>query len=185
MSYSQNDEEEVIIKYFNRFVGNLIDIGCNDGITFSNSAKLIELGWSGKLFDADKDAATVAEKRYKDNPLIEVYNYGLAKDVGDSVFYNCTDTLLSSTSTEPSKKWPFMFTKSNCKMIRYNNKWKADFINIDAEYMDWEILQTIDLTNVKCLCIEFGKNKGPITEYCNRFKMRLEHQTSENLIFIR
>jgi hypothetical protein len=185
MAYSQNDEEEVILKYFGEFKGKLIDIGCNDGMRFSNSARLIELGWSGKLFDADKGAAAAAEKRYKDNPLIDVYNYGLAKGVCDAVFYNCTDSLLSSTSTMPSKKWPFVFTKSNCKMIRYNNKWEADFITIDAEYMDWEILQTIDLTDTKCLCIEFGEYRNEITNYCNGFGMRILHKTPENLIFVK
>ena len=39
--YSQNQEEEVIVSYFGNKIGNLIDIGAYDGITFSNSRKLL------------------------------------------------------------------------------------------------------------------------------------------------
>ena len=44
--YSQNNEEQVILDYFGNKIGNLLDIGANDGITLSNSRKLIELGWA-------------------------------------------------------------------------------------------------------------------------------------------
>ena len=186
MSYSQHDEEEVILEYFGDFKGTLIDIGCNDGITLSNSARLIELGWSGKLFDADPNPYKLALERYKDNPLVEVFNYGIAKEIGDSVFYKCQDSLISSTDPQQAKIWNHLtFIESTCKMIKYNNKWEADFITIDAEHMDWEILQTIDLTNVKCLCIEFGRKKDAIINYCVAYGMKLTHQTDENLIFIR
>ena len=41
--YSQNQEEQIILDYFNDVkVGHVLDIGANDGKTFSNSLALIE-----------------------------------------------------------------------------------------------------------------------------------------------
>ncbi len=47
----KRNEEQVILDYFGNKIGNLLDIGANDGITLSNSRKLIELGWSGDLIE--------------------------------------------------------------------------------------------------------------------------------------
>ena len=52
MSYTQNNEEALILNHFtNRNPSDLtvLDIGANDGKTFSNSLKVIELGWHGLL----------------------------------------------------------------------------------------------------------------------------------------
>jgi hypothetical protein len=49
VSYSQNKEEEVILNYFNGHVGTFVDLGANDGITFSNTRALAERGWKGVL----------------------------------------------------------------------------------------------------------------------------------------
>ncbi len=54
--YSQNNEEQIIIEYFKDFKGHLLDIGANDGLTLSNSRKLIELGWTGDLVEPSPNA---------------------------------------------------------------------------------------------------------------------------------
>lgn len=187
MSYSQNDEEQIIVKYFGDFVGNLVDIGCNDGHTFSNSARLIELGWSGKLFDANKDAAEKAKEWYADNPKVEVFNYGIGNKERESKFYTCKDTLLSSIHKKTIEGWGhlFEFTKTTCDLKEYDNTIEADFITIDAEYMDWEILQTIDLSDVRCVCVEAHHYPAEIKKYCEDFGMMLLHKNYENSIFVR
>src|SRR5262245_12533077 len=43
--YSQNDEEGIIAGYFGGRTGTLLDIGAYDGVSFSNSRRLIESGW--------------------------------------------------------------------------------------------------------------------------------------------
>ena len=37
MNYSQNNEQNIILNYFKNYKGTLLDLGANDGITFSNS----------------------------------------------------------------------------------------------------------------------------------------------------
>lgn len=62
-AYSQYGEDGLIAAIFervgmrNRFVA---DIGCGDGVLFSNSRTLIEAGWRGLLIDADAGKVAAA-----------------------------------------------------------------------------------------------------------------------------
>ena len=48
MRFSQNQEEDVILKYFEYLpVGTFLSIGENDGQTLSNVRALAEKGWHG------------------------------------------------------------------------------------------------------------------------------------------
>ena len=44
---SQNNEQEYILKYYKNFKGKFLDVGAHNGVDFSNSFFLIELGWQG------------------------------------------------------------------------------------------------------------------------------------------
>jgi hypothetical protein len=61
-----------------------------------------------------------------------------------------------------------------------------DFITIDAEGYDLEILRQIDLTDTKLLCIEWNTNdqaKGQILEYTIKFGMnKIIYVSGENLL---
>lgn len=70
----------------------------------------------------------------------------------------------------------------------FSGKPALDFITIDIEGMDWELLQAIDLTAVgcKCLCIEWNSRhdlERLFTQYCNKHNMIEIHRNAENLIF--
>ena len=63
---------------------------------------------------------------------------------------------------------------------------KFDFVTIDAEGFDLSILQQMDLTDVKCLCIEFNGHdilKQRFTEIMQGFK--IIYTSAENLLFAR
>ena len=64
-----------------------------------------------------------------------------------------------------------------------------DFITIDAEGMDMEILKQIDLLDTQLLCIEWNsKNeiKEEILEYTSKFGMnKIIYQSGENLLIAR
>jgi len=56
-TYSQNNEQQVILDYFGEhYIGTFLDLGCNDGQTFSNTRALALNGWSGVLVDASANA---------------------------------------------------------------------------------------------------------------------------------
>jgi len=65
MKYSQYTEEDFLLDFFkNKSNGFLVDIGAADGITNSNSRRLILDGWSGILIEPNK-------KNY--NKLLDLY----------------------------------------------------------------------------------------------------------------
>ena len=61
---------------------------------------------------------------------------------------------------------------------------KFDFINIDIEGMDYEVLTQIDLTDVKCVCVEYnGIEPQKYIDYCTQYGLKEIHRNGENLIF--
>lgn len=190
--YTQNDEEVYILEYFKDFTGVCCEIGANDGKNLSNTAALIDRGWKGFLIEPSKAFGNL-QKNYANNTNVVCIEAGISTEDGEVIFYEGSDSLLSTTKERLVDFWKdCAFTPSTVKMLT----WKTfcdtyyagpiDFLSIDAEGMDWDILQQIDLTNVKMLCIEYTAGKiAEFEQYCNRYGMvRLTHNM-ENLIMIK
>lgn len=64
-----------------------------------------------------------------------------------------------------------------------------DFISVDTEGADWDVLQQIDLTAVGCrmLCVEANQSphRQKFVDYAARHGMKLHWSSYENLIFTR
>jgi hypothetical protein len=69
IDYSQHGEQEVILKYFAGTQGTFLDIGANDGVTFSNTYALQLMGWRGVLVDASPVAAARLRHRHPPRQL--------------------------------------------------------------------------------------------------------------------
>ena len=110
--YSQNNEEQIILDYFKYFKGHLLDIGANDGITLSNSRKLIELGWTGDLIEPSPNAFEKLKKLYSRKKKTKVHNIAIADKSELMTFYvsgthlgNGDTDLLSTLSLKDKQKW--------------------------------------------------------------------------------
>jgi FkbM family methyltransferase len=199
-TYSQNREDLFIANYFGDFKGNLLDIGANDGITFSNSRLLIENGWKATLIEPGDEYESL-EKLYSENSDVRLYNYGIGDKTEKITFWqsdahvkNGKDTGLVSTFAKSElERWPDVnFTEKTIRIVEFNlwynwfHKPVFNFISIDAEGYDWKILQQIDLKDTRCLCIEWNSDPALLklyTEYCKGFKIAVKN--AENLIFCR
>jgi len=84
--FSQNDEQKLIEKYFSE-PGILFDIGASDGITFSNSRKMLLSGWNGFLVEPGKKSYNKLYNLYKDNTKVKTYNYGIGNLKETKTFY--------------------------------------------------------------------------------------------------
>lgn len=65
--YSQNGEQWEIIKMLDIIgirKGHLVDLGAGDGYTMSNTRALLELGWTGDLYDGDPKGAKDVTKMW-------------------------------------------------------------------------------------------------------------------------
>ena len=206
-TYSQTKEDLFVANLFGSYKGTLLDIGANDGITLSNSRLLIENNWNayllepGKVFERLKEVYTHYFKEQ-----VHLYNFGIGICTPGGVklpFFESgahvpggKDTgLVSSISREETERWRSAgveFERSEIQIFNFKDFWdlagnpQFDFISIDAEGMDWEILNQIDLNVVGCkvLCIEWNGDRElgkKITDYCKGFK--LVERNNENLIF--
>ena len=202
-NYSQNQEQEHIINYFGEFKGAFLSIGENDGQTLSNVRALAELGWCGVMVEPAPLAFAKLKQLYSKEKKGCFYTYNCA--IGDhngtgqlfdsGTLLNSVDTSLVSTLIESEKsRFASLVNYTPVEVQVY--KWKTflnrltikkfDFISIDAEGFDLSILEQMDLTEVRCLCIEFNGNeilKRRYAEIMHGFN--IIYTSAENLIFAR
>jgi FkbM family methyltransferase len=203
--YSQNNEEEIILRYFGDKIGTFLDIGANDGKTLSNTYQLALNGWSGSCIEPSKIAFNKMQDLYGlANENIELFNYALSDRSGIFEFYESGehlgkgDTSLLSTLVESElQRWrgtKDRFTKTivDAKTFReflIDTKFaKFNVISIDIEGKDYDVLTQIDLSKIGCemLIVETnGKENDKYINYISNFGLKLIHQNFENLIFAR
>lgn len=195
--FSQNNEEEIILKYFNDFQNiSILDIGANDGETFSNSRQAILKEANAILIEPAQFAFSKLAKLYKNNQKVECLNIAIGKQDGEFDFFETDDNNLASSLIESEvKKWESIQINSSKKKVKcltiqslleLTKSTKFDLILIDAEGMDFEILQQIDLNSLGCrmICIEYNsKNIDKFFNYIHLQEFDLVLRNAENLIF--
>jgi FkbM family methyltransferase len=201
MNYSQNQEQAAILKYFEGHIGTFLDLGANDGQTLSNTRALAELGWCGVLVEPSPIAFPKLKKLYESEKkgCYYLYNCAIGLSNGTVPLYESGtllktgDTALVSTLVKDETKRfasTVEYTDIECKVYRWKtflNRLtikKFDFISIDCEGLDADILDQIDVSDVKCLCIEWNGHE----ELKQRFIQKMEgfkiiYTSGENLIF--
>ena len=208
-SYSQNGEDLFILNYFKDYKGIVLDIGANDGVTFSNSKLLIENGWKSHLIEPSYACDHLA-LLYMTNRNTRAYKIAIGAKNGFMTLHESgahvpggSDmALVSSLKETETTRWkergveyaPREVEVQTFKtwMKKINCSWtkQFDFISIDVEGFEWPILKQIDLTAVGCqaLCIEYNGHEElriKFTKYCQQFDLKLEAVNKENLIFVR
>lgn len=199
---SQNNEAQIVANYFKGYKGTVLDIGANDGLTFSNSYDLIKSGWSAVLIEPGT-VFTQLQELHKDNKKVQCYQLAIADKEQILTFYesgahvkNGSDQgLVSTLDYNETTRWRnngVEFTERKVQAVPFSwvYKWhkQFDFITIDAEGFDLQILKQINLQQVgcKCLCIEWNgiiDLKREISNYVGSYKLRLIAENRENLIF--
>jgi FkbM family methyltransferase len=206
MYKSQNNEIEVVLNYFSSKPKKktVLSIGENDGITFSNSYDLIQAGWDAHLIEPSPKAFEKLKKVHEGNDRVNLYNFGIYEKTGTFIFNesgsydNAGDdvALLSCLIDSEKERWgnKVSFEKINAYFVTFEDFIKGikepvfDFITIDAEGLDYQILTQIDLAkyNCKCLCIEHNGIHSMIENiknYCVKYNMKQISMNPENLIF--
>ena len=203
MNFSQNNEQEIILNYFkHQKEGTFLDIGANDGVTLSNTRALAINGWSGVCIEPGESAFTKLAQLYVDSKTVECFNLAITRFDGPIVLhesgsvYSHDTGLLSSCIYSETLKWKHETDFSDIVVdgVTWNSFFKNyrndlfDFISIDAEGMDLEILFQMNLTGLGCklLCIEWGENtaaKNAIAHYVSLFGMKLLAENQTNVIY--
>ena len=200
MYYGQNNEDKIINDYIlekhgQDYIGTVLEIGANDGITLSNSKFFRDLGWEGFLVEAGKKPFDKLIENVLGNS--KCYNVALGSENCKLKFYESGDLLglrdtglVSTLIMDETIRWrrsgvTFEEHEVDCLtwnsfLERYNlTEQSFNIISIDIEGMDYIVLNQIDLNKVNCevVCVEFnGKQKELFVNYCQKFNMNLIHQ---------
>jgi len=193
--YSQNKEEHYILNHFKGQTGRFLDIGAYDGVGLSNTRALAELGWDGVCIEPNPEVFEALCKNYSDNKKVLCYEYAVGQVSGWQNM-NMNDTYYSTLSNEEVKRWvtdsTIQYESKTVEVKTFADFYKEnqgtfEFISIDAEGVDYEILEQIDLTEIGCkmICIETnGIETQKYIDYCVFYGFKVLHINPENLIMI-
>ena len=194
--FSQNKEELHIGRYFRGVTGNLLDLGAYDGVKFSNSLKLLLNGWTGTLIEASPTVYAELQKNMQTylGERVVLGNFAIGTYDGVMKFYNNNDAVATGVDADMEKWSEYTeFETIEVPVRTYKTVFegqKFDFISIDIEGMDYDVLTQIDLDEVgcRCVCIEYNSDMvlyRKFREYFLKFGMRLLHKNAENVIYVK
>lgn len=199
--YSQNSEQEVILKYFQGKTGTFIDIGSNDGITFSNTRALAERGWKGVLVEPSPKAFAKLKELYNGHKGFYLYPYALGSHNGKAMLQEsgplCSAADVGLVSTFHSHEMDRFKRTVKYEPVEVKVfKWKTflnrltikefDMISMDCEGNELSILPDMDLSKTSLICLEWNSKpelKAEYEKYLAGFK--LIYTSGENLIYAR
>lgn len=150
-SFSQEGEDLILQKIFhNKNKGFYVDIGAHHPFRYSNTYLLYKRGWKGINIDASPNVAQMFDKtRSCDTNLnIAVSN---SKQSALYIFEDSALNTLSKTNAESTiksgqskliKKVQVKTKKLSDILEKYANRQKIDFMNIDVEGLELEVLKS-------------------------------------------
>lgn len=198
--YSQNNEEQIIQKYFGNKAGTFLDIGANDGITLSNTFALSNVGWTGTLVEASPKAFTRLQECYQHLKGFELIHAAVGATNGKIILHESGEhlgkgdvALLSTIKPTEKDRWlDEVFNEVTVPCINFNTMLglskhkKFDFISMDIEGMELDVLPQMDLKALGCrmLCVEFNGQRQPeFDAIVLQQGYKLIHKNGENLIY--
>ena len=200
--YSQNSEENIILNFFKgQRNGTFLSLGENDGRTFSNVLALAEKGWAGSCVEASPKAFARLRAEHFGRP-IELSNVAIATYDGEITLHESGEligkgdvALVSSTKDAELQRWDSLnidFEKITvpcltfASFLRLSSYKEFDFVSIDIEGMELDILPQMDFNalKTKMVCVEWNSKNGlEYSKILTPFGFRLIHKNQENLIF--
>lgn len=203
--YSQNGEQRIIEQYFSKMklAGHALDIGANDGITFSNSYYLIKhKGWGATLVEPSPKAFKRLTDLHSGNPRVQCLELAVGAMDGAAMLKESGPligkddvALVSSFLPEEQARWESLNmqfedvavtvvdAKSLLQQCQHDH---YHFVSIDIEGMEPVVVPQFDFNSLGTLmvCIEWnGKNKDLFDRHMIGQRFRLIHQNGENLIY--
>lgn len=194
--YSQNNEEYYILNHFNGQVGNFLDIGAYDGKDLSNTRALMELGWGGVCIEPHPKTFERLANNCMEFKNVHCYELALGT-INGTFKLNANDTYYSTLIDSETERWSgaYLFEPIECEVVDFKTLMlncpvrTFDFISIDCEGVDFDILSQINLDEVGCsmVCVETNsKDVAKYIDYIKQFKgFSVIHVNAENLIMAR
>ena len=200
-SYSQFNDDIFIKKFFQNKIGTYVDIGCHHPFRLSNTFLLYKNGWKGINIDLvqlnidlfkiirPKDiniCCAISNKNETSKVYIPNGNL-LSSEISIKKNYSNVIKKYHNNLFIIKKIKTYTFKKILKKFkIKINN---IDFLKIDIEGKDFEVLKSINLKKYrpKLICIETfdldKKNKKNIYKYIKNINYKLVYKSPINSFF--
>ncbi|MGZ8883269.1 MAG: FkbM family methyltransferase [Nitrososphaeraceae archaeon] len=167
---------------------NYLDIGANHPFYLSNTALLYKYGGSGTLVEPDPYFAKLIRRRRSKDKVLECGVHFSGDQTAD--FYIMDTPSLNTFSKTEMQRYEQMGHKLK-KTIEVNlmnindilqSVGELDFVNLDIEGLDFEIIKMINWEKYrpKCICVEtlnYEKTKEPV-----KSKYIIDYMISKNYI---
>ena len=177
-NFSQSDEEQVIKKIFkNKAKGFYVDVGCYHPRRYSNTAYLYKIGWNGVNIDADINNLSLFKFFRRRDFNLNYFVSDKKKYIDFCIFneralngiYNEERLQIIKKRGYKPRNFKKIETFSLDEILSLNNLQdkEIDFLDIDAEGHDLEVLKSINLKSrkIKLILIEVGDEKKNIDLY--------------------
>lgn len=135
----------------------IIDIGANDGWSWSNSRNLILSGWHADLCEPIPKFCAIARAHYLDYPGVQVHQIAISNTAGELDFFvhenESTDLLQMGSSLNQNSLPSQSFSKIKVEVREVNEFVKAceldgqiGVMSLDTEGNDELIIRTLDFS---------------------------------------
>lgn len=201
-TYSQDDEQAQIVRFFHGERGTFLDIGAYDGITGSNSYRLVELDWYGVCVEPSPGCFARLRETHQNHRRVRLLPYCIGSADRETAFWDHGSGIASASAAfverhhaAARRAWPPLELEWNRIAVRMISvktllsmipeyEW-FDFVTIDAEGMDLEILRQLplDQLEVKLVCIEVsGRDRELARAHLRPKGFRTVYENMANLI---
>jgi hypothetical protein len=201
MSYSQNNEESILLEFFaGKTDGTFLEIGAFHPTRFSNTKALIERGWSGFMVEMSPYALVDLCEAYKDNPKIRIISAAVTIESEPITAYlvpkdDVVDGAISTTEEWHRDRWAaslasqgrkhMPFIAATISMIELMSLLppKVDLVSIDTEGTSVRLANAFDFDR-------FGV-RAAVIEHDNAHTISMPDSfrnismNAENVIFVR
>ena len=195
-TYADSGEDKFILKKIKK--GKFyVDVGCHHPLRINNCHLLYENNWRGVNIDINEVSIKIFDYvRREDlnvNSAVSL-SKGYVNYFYDKPLSGYT-SLIKKKDLKKTKKIKSNRLDSILDSTKYKNK-KIDFLSIDAEGKDFDVLKSLDFKRYepKSICIEiwgkakkknFNLKKNSIYKFLKKKKYRLAFNEKENYIFLK
>ena len=136
--------------------GYFVDVGAFDGQHFSNSLFFEEIGWSGVCVEAQQSSYEKCRSNRKCEVVQAIVN---GTDGGSELFVrNEVQPMLSRVTRTHQQGFSLPTRSLNSILAEVNSPNKIDYLSIDVEGLDFEVLQSLDTEKYDVTAITIEHN---------------------------
>jgi FkbM family methyltransferase len=180
------------------YAPHVVDVGANDGISWSNSYAFVHKGFAALLIEPMQRFADYCRVLHQGNPKVSVEQVAILPTAGRTRFFINNDQerdllamassvrreiIDSSDVTEVEvQTYPLTFL-----LEKHQVPSNYAILNVDAEGVDLEVLQSAGLHQYRpaIICVEYGTNEANIHDYLSGCDYLFRQKLGPNGIYTR